>query len=94
MAGTATMRKEARVLSRVDLIDELQRPTGNWNEDVMRETLLRIYENLTKHNNDFKKVLVRPDVKGVYEFECNQCKERVGKWKKNNHVCQKPIPKS
>jgi uncharacterized protein (UPF0297 family) len=43
-------RNEIRKLSREELIDELLRPTNIWQEDVIRETLLRIYENLTKHN--------------------------------------------
>ena len=39
------MRKEVKGLSNIDLDDELQRPTDNWKEDVLRETLRRILEN-------------------------------------------------
>jgi len=44
-------RDEISKFSKDELIDELKRPLGIWIEDVKRETLLRIYENLTKHNN-------------------------------------------
>jgi len=39
-------RKEIRELSNKDLLDELERPTNNWNEDVLRETLSRIFSKL------------------------------------------------
>ena len=38
-------REEVRKLSKEDLLDELQRPTDNWKEDVIRETLSRILNN-------------------------------------------------
>lgn len=39
-------REEVRKLSDEELFDELQRPTDNWKEDVIRETLSRILGRL------------------------------------------------
>ena len=39
-------REEVRKLSDIELFDELQRPTDNWKEDVIRETLSRILGRL------------------------------------------------
>jgi len=35
-------REEVKNLSKEELDDELQRPTGVWKEDVLRESLRRI----------------------------------------------------
>lgn len=35
-------RKQIRELSDIELLDELQRPTDNWKEDVIRESLFRL----------------------------------------------------
>ena len=37
-------RKEVSDLTDEELMDELQRPTGNWKEDVQREALRRLLE--------------------------------------------------
>lgn len=41
-------RHEIKQLSDEELIDELQRPSGNWKKDVNRETLCRILFRLIK----------------------------------------------
>ena len=41
-------RKEVRELSYKDLLDELQRPTHDWKQDVMREALYRLLKQTTK----------------------------------------------
>ena len=38
-------RKDIKNLSDAELDDELQRPTSDWNEDVLRETLRRLLKN-------------------------------------------------
>lgn len=47
MGKESDWREEISNLSNVDLDDELQRPTGNWNEDVTREALRRILDSHT-----------------------------------------------
>ena len=39
------LREEAQNLTYDEMLDELRRPTGNWNKDVMRECLLRLLIN-------------------------------------------------
>ncbi len=42
MDKPAIWRKEVRDLSNEDLIDELNRPTSDWEKDVRREALARL----------------------------------------------------
>jgi len=42
MEDPTKMRKEVRQLSDGNLCDDLERPTGNWNEDVLREAVRRL----------------------------------------------------
>jgi hypothetical protein len=44
-------RKEVRELSDLQLFEELQKPTGYWREDVLRETLSRILGRLISNGN-------------------------------------------
>ncbi len=43
--GSEKWRGEVRRLSDKGLLDELQKPIYNWNEDVLRETLYRILKS-------------------------------------------------
>lgn len=42
MSRQSEWREEISNLSKEDLSDELTRPTGDWENDVLRETLRRI----------------------------------------------------
>ena len=71
--------------------------TASWifRESITLDDFRKVIKNLKpSDNNDFKKVLVRPDCSRVFEFECQICKERLGKWEMKEHICQKPISKS
>lgn len=48
MIEPSKQRKEVKNLSDTDLDDELQRPTGDWKEDVLRESLRRILNQQDK----------------------------------------------
>lgn len=48
MADKNERRKEISDLSDADLIDELQRPTRDWQQDVLRESVMRILSKLTQ----------------------------------------------
>ena len=43
------LREEVRGLSNSELLDELQKSTGNWKQDVTREVLHRILKILSKN---------------------------------------------
>ena len=45
-------RKDVTNLSNEELDDELQRPTSDWKEDVLRETLRRILKNKRDWNEE------------------------------------------
>jgi len=57
-------RKELKDLSDFDLDNELQRPTNNWEEDVIKETLRRILKILKpkedKGKLDFDEIMKEP----------------------------------
>ena len=42
MSKEKEWREEVKALSNEELDDELQRPTGDWKEDVLRESLRRL----------------------------------------------------
>ena len=50
-------REEVRDLSNRQISDELLRPTGNWKEDIIRETLKRILDRDKPKGSDFEKIL-------------------------------------
>jgi hypothetical protein len=50
-------REEVRDLSDKQLSDELLKPTGNWREDIIRETLKRILDRDKPKGSDFEKIL-------------------------------------
>ena len=58
---------------------------------LILEVLLDIRENLTKHNNDFKKVCPKCNGKGKYWLDPSITRP-TGKWMVCD--CSKPIPKS
>ena len=41
-------RKEINNLTDKELIDELDRPTGDWKEDIFRETIKRILKHMKR----------------------------------------------
>ena len=50
-------REEIRYLSNGQLSDELLKPTGNWKEDIIRETLKRILDGDKPKVSEFEKIL-------------------------------------
>lgn len=45
-------RKEITELSNNDLLDELSRPTNDWNGDVIRESIYRILKEVLKSQEE------------------------------------------
>ncbi len=83
---TTKWRKEITNLSDKDLLDELQRPIGDWQEDVGRETLRRILSRLPKkvkpkHNPLLVKA--KGEMSGGNEpyKKHRKNKKKVGVWK-------------
>lgn len=60
-------------------------------EDI--ENIEKTIENLTKHNNDFKRVPLTPETPRVFGYQCPKCKEIVGSCEIGSHVCSEPIQK-
>ena len=83
-------REEVSKLLDIDLLDELQRPTDNWKEDVIREALFRILSRNKLKGSDFEKILYmqfgKVNIKGATWSSQFEDKIKQYKFKKEDLV--------